>query len=215
MKKTALFVSLLVVAMLLVAAAPSLSPLVRFTVINNLSEDEANGGLVQIQLNWSHATDATQDLFYYFQVQPGTSSTFTVPRHEYDAKVWACSRSTSATVDLLTSLTLSFPRCNYAPNAGEPSMEKVVLKLSPGVYIKDDGWYNLQEWRFQYVGYSDNPGRCMIVDQFGIVHWAEDGTTWIDDDGALYTTTCQSAQTYYRPSSTREWRPSKVIIRWY
>jgi hypothetical protein len=85
---------------------------------------------------------------YFLTIPDGTYKTFTVERHVYDATIWACGDDSSATLDILTQLQLNFPACTYAPNNGEPSLEKVHLTDTP---TKDQaGDFNLLKWRFQY-----------------------------------------------------------------
>ena len=143
MKKLTMVLILVVVAsVMLMAAAPSFTKLARFNVWNRTDET------VNIQLKWNHADDPAKDVFYYLTIPDGTYKTFTVARHVYDATIWACGDDADVTLDILTQLQLNFPACTYAPNNGEPSLEKVHLKDTPTVGQLGD--WNLLKWRFQY-----------------------------------------------------------------
>jgi hypothetical protein len=143
MKKLTMVLILVVVAsVMLMAAAPSFTKLARFNVWNRTDET------INIQLQWNHPDDPAKDVFYYLTIPDGTYKTFTVERHVYDATIWSCGEDADVTLDILTQLQLNFPACTYAPNNGEPSLEKVHLKDTPTVGQLGD--FNLLMWRFQY-----------------------------------------------------------------
>lgn len=133
MKKTVVLV-MLVVALLFVGIvpafaaeddAPDLSPL---TVINKTD------GKVYLQLNGENA--------YFLVIPAGTTSVFTVEKEEFVRQTWACNAYAKGFLDMSGQVKLVFTRCGYAaPNAGEPTQEKVSLFDSPG------GLY----WRYQDV----------------------------------------------------------------
>ena len=143
MKKLTMVLILVVVAsVMLMAAAPSFTKLARFNVWNRTDE------FIGIQLQYNDADDPADDVFYYLTIPDGTYKTFTVERHVYDATIFACGDDDTATLDILTQLQLNFPACTFAPNNGEPSLEKVHLSDTP---TKDQaGDFNLLKWRFQY-----------------------------------------------------------------
>jgi hypothetical protein len=143
MKKLTMVLILVVVAsVMLMAAAPSFTKLVQFRVWNRTDE------VVNIQLQYDDADDPADSVFYYLTIPDGTYKTFTVERHVYDATIWSCGDDDTASIDLLTQLQLTFPACTYAPNNGEPSLEKVHLSDTPTVGQLGD--FNLLFWRFQY-----------------------------------------------------------------
>jgi hypothetical protein len=159
MKKLSLLFTLLVlVAIVAMAAAPAYATLARLTVTNNTGET------VYIKLTYNFKKDANHDetpqdsRHYYFTIKDGKTMVYTVDRHDYSAQVWACGKTKTAKIDILTNLFLNFPSCTYAANAGEPSMEKIHLKDTPAQYDwVNDQYYKLQEWRFRYSGYASNP----------------------------------------------------------
>ena len=137
MKKVTLFVLFVLVASLaLMAAAPLAEVLTRFEIINKTSDD------VLIKLE--------SDDFYYYLTAPADDTTvFTVEREVYDATIWSCGESETASLDILTQLRLTFPDCTSLPFdqvndhviQGETSMEKVLLA---------DEYPDMLPFRFQY-----------------------------------------------------------------
>lgn len=82
------------------------------------------------------------DGFYYYLTAPaGATSHFTVERMKYDQTTYACGTMSSGTIDLRKVTRLNFSPCaGGAPNAGEPSQEKVHLTGTPSGI----------EWHYQY-----------------------------------------------------------------
>jgi len=81
------------------------------------------------------------DGFYYYLTAPaGATSHFTVEPLKYDQTTYACGMMSSGTIDLRKVTRLNFSSCAGAPNAGEPSQEKVHLTGTPSGI----------EWHYQY-----------------------------------------------------------------
>ena len=134
MKKSLLFVLFVMLASVaLMAAAPAATALARLEIINKTGED------INIKLE-----TASGDVFYYLTADGEAgkviTTEFTVEREYYKATVWSCGKRASAWLDMETNVRLNFPSCATAPNSGDPTMEKVVLKDYP-----EGGQY----WRFQ------------------------------------------------------------------
>ena len=132
MKKTIVLV-LMIVAILFMGIVPALAAedepdLVRLTVINKTD------GKVFLQLNGENA--------YFLTIPAGATSLFTVEREEFVRQTWACGAYGKGFLDMSSQVKLVFTPCGFeAPNAGEPTQEKVSLFDSP------DGLY----WRYQDV----------------------------------------------------------------
>ena len=132
MKKTVVLVMMLI-AILLVSVIPALAAedepdLVRLTVMNKTD------GKVFLQLNGENA--------YFLTIPAGATSLFTVEREEFVRQTWACGAYGKGLLDMSSQVKLVFTACGFeAPNAGEPTQEKVSLFDSP------DGLY----WRYQDV----------------------------------------------------------------
>jgi hypothetical protein len=122
MKKTLVLV-LMLVAILFVGVIPALAAehedgLARLTVVNNTD------GKVFLQLNGTHA--------YFLTVGAGSTAEYTLEREEFERQTWACGAYGKGTLDMSTQVKLVFTPCGVkAPNAGEPTMEKVSLFDSP------------------------------------------------------------------------------------
>ena len=72
------------------------------------------------------------ETFYYLTVPAGESKYFTVDREEYDRTTWACEKSDAGTLDMKTSVKLTFTKCFCSPpNAGETNNEKVYVPDVP------------------------------------------------------------------------------------
>ena len=132
MKKT-IVQTMIIVTILFMGVVPAMAAedepdLVRLTVINKTD------GKVFLQLN---ATNA-----HFMTIPAGETSIFTVEREDYVRQTWACGLYAKGTLDMSSQVKLVFTRCGYkAPNAGEPTQEKVSLYDSPsGLY-----------WRYQDV----------------------------------------------------------------
>jgi uncharacterized protein (UPF0333 family) len=123
-KKTVIvIVGLLVFAVLLAAVIPAYAgsankKLVRLKLINKSDQP------VYLQLNGAQ--------FYYLTVNPKTTKTFTVKQGVYSRTTWACGASAIGTLNMSSQVKLNFIPCDrFAPNQGEPTMEKVSLFDSP------------------------------------------------------------------------------------
>ena len=133
MKKTIVLVMMLL-AILFVGVVPALAAeddapdLARLTVINKTD------GKVFLQLNGTNA--------FFLTIGAGSTGEFTLEKEEFVRQTWACGAYAKGLLDMSSQVKLVFTRCGYdAPNAGEPTQEKISLYDSPG------GLY----WRYQDV----------------------------------------------------------------
>jgi len=113
-----LLIGLILAVVIPVYAGSAQTKLVRLKLINKSSE------VVYLQLEG--------DQFYYLTVKPRTTKVFTVARDVYYRTTWACGASAIGSLDMSSQVKLNFIPCErYAPNQGEPTMEKVSLFDSP------------------------------------------------------------------------------------
>lgn len=83
-------------------------------------------------------TLSSGDVYYYLYVPADTTRQFTVDRMEYTHNTFSCGNAASGTLDVSSQTRLVFTRCELsAPNAGEPSQEKIHVDDSPGGF----NWY--------------------------------------------------------------------------
>jgi len=140
-----------VLASMLMAAAPGYNKLSVLTVINKSEAD------VKISLTACDdrvgSTTYGKTFFYYFVVPPcdGCESgvkSFEVERLVYSRKTWTCQIPPfgglyrSGTLDMTGNVRLVFTSCwhKVAPNAGEPTQEKVHIKDTPGFRVAWRYW---------------------------------------------------------------------------
>jgi hypothetical protein len=133
MKKTVVL-AMMLLAILFVGVIPVLAAeddgpdLARLTVVNNTD------GKVFLQLN---ATNA-----HFLTIGAGSTAEFTVEKEEYVRQTWACGAYAKGSLDMSSQVKLVFTPCGVAaPNAGEPTMEKIdMAELTGGL-----------DWRYQDV----------------------------------------------------------------
>ena len=123
-KKTVIFIVVILVFTVFLAvvipayAGSANKKLVRLKLINQSDQP------VYLQLNGAQ--------FYYLTVNPKTTKTFTVMPGIYSRTTWACGAFAIGTLNMSSQVKLNFIPCDrYAPNQGEPTMEKVSLFDSP------------------------------------------------------------------------------------
>jgi len=132
MKKTVVL-ALMILAILFVGVLPALAAehepeMSRLTVVNKTD------GKVFLQLNGTNA--------HFLTIGAGSTAEFTVEREEYVRQTWACGAYAKGLLDMSSQVKLVFTPCGIeAPNAGEPTQEKIDMADSPG------GLY----WRYQDV----------------------------------------------------------------
>jgi hypothetical protein len=99
----------------------------------SVAAEEALAGLTVInQSDQPVVLSLTSDMAYYNLVIPaGSTRYFTVERAIYDHTTYSCGLSGTGTVDLSLKTRLVFSSCWGAPNAGEPSLEKIHLDDTP------------------------------------------------------------------------------------
>ncbi len=126
---------IIVVSVLALAAAPfDKGALARLEVINKTNQP------VYIMLRGCDAQGFEK--FFYLTTEPKTTKTFTVDRLEYRRTTWSCGWKRTGYLDMTSNVRLVFTSCykNFAPNPGEPTLEKVHLKDTPwGIW-----------WRYQH-----------------------------------------------------------------
>ncbi|MCK5315741.1 MAG: hypothetical protein KAJ53_11485 [Anaerolineales bacterium] len=133
MKKTVVL-AMMLLAILFVGVVPALAAeddapdLARLTVINKTD------GKVFLQLNGTNA--------HFLTIGAGSTAEFTVEKEEFVRQTWACGAYAKGLLDMSSQVKLVFTPCGIdAPNAGEPTQEKIDMADSPG------GMY----WRYQDV----------------------------------------------------------------
>lgn len=101
-------------------------------VFNVAAEEALAGVTVMNHSDQPVILGLTSDTAFYNLVIPaGATRYFTVERLVYDQTTIACGLSGSGTIDLRNFTRLVFSKCGGAPNAGEPSMEKIHLDDTP------------------------------------------------------------------------------------
>jgi hypothetical protein len=111
-------------------------------VFGAAAEEEKAGVTIINNTDQTVALALTGDVVYYYLAAPaGVTSYFSVDRQVYDQVTYSCGLVESGTIDLTKVTRLNFTPCEGdAPNAGEPSLEKVHL----------DGTPSGIEWYYQY-----------------------------------------------------------------
>jgi hypothetical protein len=83
-------------------------------------------------------TLSSGDVYYYLYVPADSTKVFTVDPLTYTHNTFACGSAASGTLEVSGQTRLVFTRCALsAPNAGEPTQEKVHLDDSPSGF----NWY--------------------------------------------------------------------------
>lgn len=108
----------------------------------------ASGSAVRVEIRNRSGGEAVITLialqgeqFYRLALQPGESRAFTLQAGVYAQTTYACGKSATGTLDATRQLRLTFTPCaGVAPNAGDPTLEKVHLFDSPQGL----------KWRYRY-----------------------------------------------------------------
>ncbi len=150
MKKTLLFIAVIMIAsVLLTAAAAVPKAQVWLEVINRTD------GLVAIQLK-GYGTKGELTQNYYLTTKSDWTNLFWIDRNTYKRTTWACGFKKGGDLLAIHNTRLNFTPCWGLPaNMGEPSMEKVryyyYYVYRNGLHVKVNFYSPLGIWwHYQY-----------------------------------------------------------------
>ena len=183
--------TLLLLTLLTLINLGSASPRSDFSILTLINKSTDRDVYVRL-LGMNHGE-------YYYLTEPAhehpQESVFEIKRDVYNVAVYACGYKLTGSLNMMRNLRLVFPNCyvgNFyveAPNAGEPSLEKVDLVLS----MPDDGVVSEKLlYRLSYYGkITPSMLNNSLLDEFprslfppynGHIQWQLDWYSWFTSE---------------------------------